>query len=465
MDACAARADCFPHWDGYRLICREAEPVNCSLDATKDEKKLMLFASQGLVNNALKRGLRDLVMRLPNRSWSTEDEEIGAMIKQTAQSRDDCVQSTDRAELSWRGVNEPDLYRGLTAVVLWDACYLKESFWNAAHPDFGRYSNYIKMTETMAGPHRRTMPRTSPRLARGDTTGSGSAATTNTGNWSGLEEGYCEDFTPWLTEELGFEPERVHRISLFDRLSSANLTRFVFAIQKSKEDAPNPERINLVQREISRLRAEIGEQLEDPRSEASRLLDLLQTADVVALNGGNPDFLKFVLTEFAQVFTNNWTRQVELGQTIFLGRSAGSMVGGYDISLTSEPNPLLLEYLLPDTGALHRGLGLAGRCTIRPHYGEHWDVVVALARQMQSHTGGRLPHAEVVRVGNEEAMQCMRGRCKMIGMTSRQALPPLSKPQLRRLMRGFEESHAAGMPLFHNQDEEPQCQRGWSDFD
>ena len=180
------------------------------MTSEKDGKKLMLFASLGLVNNALKRAFRELIMRLPDLAWPTEP--LGRVAKAFSTEGDDCKRDMDRADLAWRGLREPTLYEGLTAVVLWDACYLKESFWNAAHPDFGRYANYVRMSE-IVGARSRTMadraPSTSPRLARGDLDG-------EMGDWSGLEAGVCEDFTPWLTEDLGFEPARVHRVRLFD---------------------------------------------------------------------------------------------------------------------------------------------------------------------------------------------------------------------------------------------------------
>ena len=176
-----------------------------------------------------------------------------------------------------------------------------------------------------------------------------------------------------------------------------------------------------------------------------------------------------------------WRTRVEQGRLVFLGRSAGSMVGGRDISLTSEPNPLLLEYLLPDTGALHRGLELAGDCTIRPHYASSaWDVVVALSMQMAERRG--YASVNVVRVPNEEALQCIGVQCKMIGATSMQARSPLSRKQLRRLMRGFENQQqdasaqatstpvnspvACGTAAVNEvEDQQEQCETGFSDFD
>jgi len=198
-------------------------------------------------------------------------------------------------------------------------------------------------------------------------------------------------------------------VSLFDRLASTNLTRLVFEIQKSDEEKPSAARLALVRQEVARVRSEIGGQLQDAQSEASRLRDLLGSADVIALNGGNPDFLKFVLMALVGELTAEWTARVEQGLAVFLARSAGAMVGGRDISLTKEPNPLLLEYLVGESGALHQGLGLAGTCTIRPHYDPSWDVAVALARQMQIHMGSRASAAKsrVVLVPDDEALQAI----------------------------------------------------------
>lgn len=484
-EACAHMPHCFPHWDGYRLICRAAQQVNCSILKTEHDA-LALFASIGLVNNAIKRAFRELVVRLPDAAWPTED--MGRVKKSSSRAQDAAGQMVDLAQV---GLREPFLYEGLTAVVVWDSCYLKESFWNAANPDFGRHGNFVKMSQTLQGRTLRSeqlnaLPRTKPQQARGD---DGDAQ----GTWAGLEEGVCEDFTPWLTEDLGFEPARVHRVSLFDRLASADLIRLVFEIQKSDEERPNTTRVQDVQREVRRVQEQIAQELHEPQSEAARLSALFGEADVVALNGGNPDFLKFVLMELVKPITEVWKHQVATGRTVFLGRSAGSsgcrmleqrplltaactaaplhrlrdehaclgprmraprrapsacaVVGGRDISLTKEPNPLLLEYLMPDTGALHQGLGLAGECTIRPHYEPSWDVAVALAARQLEVFRGTPSGVKVVRVPDDEALQCIGTACKMVGEQSQEAELPLSKKQMRRLMRGFQDKHAA-VPLF-----------------
>ena len=84
VDACAERPDCFPHWDGIMLTCRKAQEVDCRMRKEADGKKLMLFASTGLVNNPLKRALRELVVRLPDEAWG----EVGAAVKWVARQQE-----------------------------------------------------------------------------------------------------------------------------------------------------------------------------------------------------------------------------------------------------------------------------------------------------------------------------------------------------------------------------------------
>ena len=77
---------------------------------------------------------------------------------------------------------------------------------------------------------------------------------------------------------------------------------------------PDAARLVAVHEEIARTKRRIEEQLADPSSEASGLMALIARADVIALNGGNPDFLKFVLMELAAPFTRAWTERVRAGE-------------------------------------------------------------------------------------------------------------------------------------------------------
>lgn len=69
--------------------------------------------------------------------------------------------------------------------------------------------------------------------------------------------------------------------------------------------------------------------------------------------------------KFAPMLGDLIASRVRSGQLVYLGRSAGAMVGSSDFAYSYEPMPLLLEELLEgDT----KGLALAGRCVARPHY-------------------------------------------------------------------------------------------------
>ena len=124
------------------------------------------------------------------------------------------------------------------------------------------------------------------------------------------------------------------------------------------------------------------------------------------------------------------------------------MVAGKDISLTFEPNPMLLDYLLPTSNITdyHEGLALAGECSIRPHYSAEYDIYVSLLSQL------RHDQVRIVRLPDSEALLCMNSSCKMVGLVSQEATAPLSKRQLRRVMRAFhwafveQQTPAAALP-------------------
>lgn len=184
--------------------------------------------------------------------------------------------------LAWRGLREPHLYKGLTAMVIWDPCFLKESMWNSAHSSFSKAATFIKLTETSAGELKYSEPKTSPKTARGHVISNWtrsdevSSRLRSTEGWKGLEPGSCEDFSKFLTLDLGFEPERVHRVSLFDRLASPKLKDLVFHIQKSGNEDVLDELAELVTTEVQQAQHDIEQQLDDPTSEASRLMALLE---------------------------------------------------------------------------------------------------------------------------------------------------------------------------------------------
>ena len=82
--------------------------------------------------------------------------------------------------------------------------------------------------------------------------------------------------------------------------------------------------------------------------------------------------LGFVLKKFAPQLAELIQKRVQEGTLLYMGRSAGGMVGGSDFALTYEPSPVLTTTLL---GKDTTGLALAGKCALRPHIKNHlWDI-------------------------------------------------------------------------------------------
>merc|ERR1711920_947769 len=114
-----------------------------------DTSSLLLLTSSGLGAYATggdsvvpdlntMNAFRDLVLQLPDSAWDVD----GAAKKKAAQDQDISV-------IAARNFTEPDLYSGLTVVVLEDPCFLKDSFWNEANPDFNRSIGINYMTTRM----------------------------------------------------------------------------------------------------------------------------------------------------------------------------------------------------------------------------------------------------------------------------------------------------------------------------
>lgn len=140
-------------------------------------------------------------------------------------------------------------------------------------------------------------------------------------------------------------------------------------------------------------------------------VELLENANVLAFNGGNPDFLFWAIRSHPD-FLKKMTRQIEHGRTILVGRSAGSMLAGWDVTMSVEEGSRFLFKCGPDGRASDDALRLLGKCTVRPHYSqERWDVAATMHE--------RSSLRRVVRIPNGEAMQCMGGRCRMFGAKRR----------------------------------------------
>mmetsp|Transcript_51326 Transcript_51326/g.164332 ORF Transcript_51326/g.164332 Transcript_51326/m.164332 type:complete len:400 (+) Transcript_51326:1154-2353(+) len=361
------------------------EGVDCGLDAATDAG-LLLLTSNGLGNDNLRHAFRQLVLELPDDAWAAS----GASRKAAARARD----LSALANASWA---EPDLYQGLDVLVLEDACFLKRSMWDESDPNFNN-SHRGGINHATAG------FTTDPGLFQ-----------PFFGASAPLDRGWCVD---WAQKAwgglggLGFETARMRHLSLFDRLAPEDLKRTVLQLQT--EGGPSTPEVR---------------QVADPDSAAfAEASAALRSADIVVLNGGNPDFLDFVLTRFAKALGDVLSARARAGSLVLVGRSAGSMVAAADVGLTYEPSLPLLEQLLQRSTT---GMALAGSCSIRPHYGEKWQLAAMVY--------GKLRSLNVVLMPNSEGLRCLRTECRMAGRTSAQGTRlALSLPHnLGRLAEAF----------------------------
>jgi len=200
--------------------------------------------------------------------------------------------------------------------------------------------------------------------------------------------------------------------SIFDRLATDSLKTAVFRLQTAGA-APA---------------AELGQRADGASTAFAEARELLRSADILVLNGGNPDFLNYVLMHFASPLGALIKERVKAGSLVLGGRSAGPMVVAADWGLSYEAAPGLLREL---GGMSTRGLGLAGKCAVRPHYTPDWLLASMAYEKLRSLT--------VVLLPDGEGLQCLGPSCRMSGATSalvarRNITPPGS---LERLALAF----------------------------
>mmetsp|Transcript_5124 Transcript_5124/g.14268 ORF Transcript_5124/g.14268 Transcript_5124/m.14268 type:complete len:415 (-) Transcript_5124:73-1317(-) len=371
--------------------------VDCKIAAPG--KRLVMLTSSGLgtygpddtvvPNHNLTAAFRELVLRLPDEAWGA----AGAGKKQLARTK-------DFASLAPKDFREPDLYGELDVVIIEDMCFLKESFWNEDDGHFDVASgvglNYklANMTTDVSVVR--------PFLGKGYLDGGWCV------NWAADRPGYLGG--------LGFDPEKVRHLSLWDVLAPEDFKTSIFEREAGG--------VRLIQKATSQNKASS----KNVQRDAAR--QVLTSADVIIVNGGNTDFGSFILQQFAPDLMAPVWRRVAEGSVIFLGDSAGSILGSADIGLTFESGPVLLGVLM---NGETRGLGLTGKCAIRPHdKGDTWDLASAVY--------GALKGLSVVRVSDGNALRCIGAECSIVGVT---ALPGASvfsgpeDPRLQRLSRAF----------------------------
>ncbi|CAE8603053.1 unnamed protein product [Polarella glacialis] len=373
----------------------EGQSVSCFEGTDARNNALLLLTSSGLgaygadsrtlvPNGNLTKAFRDLVLQLPDSSWETD----GAKRKENARNRDVSM-------LAESGFYEPELFSGLQIVIVEDGCFVKDSFWNKENPDFHSGTNYQISGMTTS------IELVRPFLGRG------------------LDVGWCANYSQSKAGyfvALGFEAHRIRHVSLWDRLAGDSLKTQVFELLTTSRARGSM---------TADLEAETGS------SEATAVVDLLRSADILHVNGGHPDFTQFVFKQFAREFLLPVVQRVKEGSVVYTGQSAGSMMGGADVGLSLQA-PIFRDMVKRgDT----TGLSLAGRCAVRPHdegsAGSLWDLASAVY--------GKLKGLMVVRLPNAEALMCARGQCSVVGATGKPAASVISgqEPNLERLAEVF----------------------------
>lgn len=364
LNRCADTAGCFPHYtssqDGHMSVCVPSQQLACLMDtecasnghvsaciqSQKSDKIKILLTSDGISNDDLRYALRTLVLKLPDESW---DGGLGWSKKKLARA-------SNVDALARQNFREPSLFAGLKVLELTDACFLKQ------------YS---------------TPP------------------------------GKCWQMKDDL-EDLGFS--QVSSISLFDimpknaseeqHIEHRRIVEGVMRLQAAGDAVIS----SAVFDDIAKYRQKYfsGDQ-------ARFFSSILDSVDVLAFAGGSVDFLAFVLTKMAADVGSLIQDRVRDGSLILVGKSAGSMVTGFDFGLSVDfenSSPNIGDNLLKceSGGDLKnfKGLGLTGRCAVRPHYDSTFDVATAVYERTKS--------LNVVRLPDGEGMMCVGASCKMVGV-------------------------------------------------
>jgi len=160
----------------------------------------------------------------------------------------------------------------------------------------------------------------------------------------------------------------------------------------------------------------------DQNKRRPELEQLLRGAEIFAINGGNPDVaaMAFRATETTAGKVSGLLDKLQKGRTIFLGRSAGAMLGGDSLGLTDEFGAWVgaAMELAADSDETHidigtgkaeedthlghharSGMDLIGDCAIRPHWSPNsWT--------RKSNFYAAVTGLHIVRVPNGQGMVC-----------------------------------------------------------
>ena len=302
--------------------------------------------------------------------------------------------------------------RKLKVLLLEDPGLLKNAFWDKSNPNFQKGMNFEKMNLSFGIQDVQTWTDGFQHLD---------------GGWTYDNRG--EDGLG----VLGLKAEDFLMVSIFSLCATKMQAKALFELQSKK----------LLQGAVLKV--------ENTNPCLTKFEKMLDESNVIFANGGNPDLFGFVVMKFAPQVGKLIQKRVREGRLLYIGRSAGGMVGGSDYALTAEPSPLLTTTLLEqDT----KGLALAGRCALRPHTKNLlWDLVSKMYADATGQT--------VILAANDEALYCEQGCCGMTGATEK--TPPESIKEaasMGRLAMAFKAAYDNYTPrrFFHRpQSSEVRC--------
>ena len=302
--------------------------------------------------------------------------------------------------------------RKLRVLLLEDPGLLKKAFWDKSSPNFAKGMNFEKMNLSFGAEDVQTWTDGFQHLD---------------GGWTYDNRG--EDGLG----VLGLKAEDFMTVSIFSLCANKMQAKALFELQ-SKKVPPG-----------------LVLKVEDANPCLTKFKKMLDESNVIFANGGNPDLFGFVVMKFAPEVGKLIQKRVREGTLLYIGRSAGGMVGGSDFALTAEPNPVLTTTLLDqDT----KGLALAGKCALRPHTKNLlWDLVSKMYADATGQT--------VILAANGEGLFCDQGCCGMTGATEK--TPPEAIKQagsMNRIAMSFKAAYADYTPqhFFHKpQSSEVNC--------
>ncbi|CAJ1430741.1 unnamed protein product [Effrenium voratum] len=292
-------------------------------------------------------------------------------------------------------------FKGLKVLLIIDASMMKNSFWDATNPNFAKdlALNYQKLKSSGNGIH------IQPEMVEEWTNG-----------YEGLDGGWAYDNSKPKVGlgGIGLDEDAFERVSILDLCASQEEAKALFQLQSQNIKPSTP----------------IGP-ISDAHPCISKFRALLDDTDVIFANGGNPDLYGFVLTRFAPQVGQLIKERVQDGSLLYMGRSAGAMAASQDFASTYEPNPLLLETLLHGDSS---GLGLAGQCSLRPHYK---NLLWNIATRVTTRAKGQV----AVLANNGEGLACDHGKCSMVGKNDSPDIFDSSEEHLDRIYAAYKQAY------------------------